>query len=83
MAFPEIVVLSAWKRSGGKCECERKGHFGHFNHIGKCGRALVFAKRGKEGVGGWEAHHINAAGGDVLENCVILCYDCHRQSPGG
>ncbi len=80
MAFPDIIVLQAWKRSGGKCECDRKIHNDHFNRIGKCNRALIYKSRGKFGAGAWEAHHVHSGAGDTLENCQILCWDCHQQT---
>jgi 5-methylcytosine-specific restriction endonuclease McrA len=30
---------------------------------------------------GWEAHHIDPAGEPVLENCRILCMECHKNTP--
>jgi 5-methylcytosine-specific restriction endonuclease McrA len=36
--------------------------------------------RGREGRGAWEAHHVNANGEDILSNCEILCWDCHKNT---
>jgi hypothetical protein len=78
MAFPQDVVDSAWKRSGGRCECTRDSH----NHSGRCPKQLNYDSRGKDYLPGcWEAHHINANGGDGLSNCEILCCECHKKTP--
>lgn len=75
-AFPDSVVSEAWRRSGGKCECKRTNH----GHPGRCGAGLIYTARGKDTPGGWEAHHINANGPDVLSNCEILCQPCHKKT---
>jgi len=78
MAFSQTVVDAAWKRAGGKCECNRSTH----GHSGRCEKLLSYENRGKEGTrGAWEAHHIvsvAAGGSDTLSNCEILCLDCHK-----
>ena len=56
----------------GKCECMSKTH----GHIGRCRTTIVPARRGYQGQGGWEAHHIKADGGTDLSNCEILCMEC-------
>ena len=77
MAFSDEIVEQAWNRAGGKCECRRQTH-GH--DYGRCNKQLVWENRGREGRGAWEAHHINANGGDMLSNCEILCWECHQQT---
>ena len=72
--FPDSVVEKAWNRSGGRCECRRKGH-GH--PYGRCPKTLVKKNRGREGRGKWEPHHTSRTGPDTLSNCEILCWDCH------
>ena len=81
-AFSEGVVNAAWLRSGGRCECRRVSH-GH--PAIRCAQRLIYGLRGSELAGGWEAHHINSNGGDMLSNCEILCQQCHKktQSYGG
>lgn len=78
MAFSQITVDQAFNRSGGKCECTRSLH----NHLGgRCGALLMYKSRGREGLGAWEANHINRVesdGADSLSNCEILCWPCHR-----
>ena len=77
MAFPDDVVVQAWKRSGGKCECKGWKH----NHkFARCNAQLIPAMRRQEGQGRWEAHRINRRGDDTLSNCEILCWDCYKRS---
>jgi len=79
MAFSDSVVLDAWKRAGGKCECTRTTH----GHVGRCNKQLVWENRGRDGRGCWEAHHktsVAAGGSDSLSNCEILCFDCHTKT---
>jgi len=65
MAFSEEIVKKAWDRAQGHCE--------------RCKKQLTFENRGRgEGRGCWEAHHKSANGSDVLSNCEILCFDCHK-----
>lgn len=76
MAFPASVVEAAWRRAGGHCECRRSTH-GHL--YVRCNKQLVWANRGREDRGAWEAHHINSNGPDTLSNCEILCWQpCHK-----
>lgn len=77
MAFSQLVVNTAWKMSAGTCQCRKDLHE-HAN--GRCGKQLVFENRGREGRGAWEAHHIITAAGDILSNCDILCWECHRDT---
>ncbi len=76
MTFPEDVVKDAWKRAGEKCECERTS----CGHSGRCNKPLSWDKRGKESEDGWEAHHRESTGPDTLDNCEILCQDCHKNT---
>jgi len=81
LAFSDSVISEAWKRSGGKCECNRStcGH-GYY----RCNKSLDFNSRGKDyAAGGWEAHHktaVAAGGSDTLSNCEILCISCHKNT---
>lgn len=74
MGFTDDVVLQAWKRAGGYCECRRDTHDHNYR---RCNKQLVWENRGREGQGAWEAHHINSNGPDILSNCEILCWECH------
>lgn len=80
MAFSETIVLKAWERAGGKCECRRRT----CGHAGRCNKQLVWENRGEEGQrGAWEAHHATAVasgGADILSNCEILCLECHKNT---
>jgi 5-methylcytosine-specific restriction endonuclease McrA len=77
MAFSSETVKSAWYRAGGRCQCTRLTHM----HVGPCGALLMWANRGREGRGAWEANHrarVESGGSDALSNCEILCWECHR-----
>ncbi len=74
MAFQDDVVKKAWQRSNGQCECMRRSH-SHF--YTPCRKQLTWENRGKPGRGGWEAHHKATTGGDIIDNCEILCWECH------
>lgn len=84
MSFPREVLYDAfWKRAGGKCECTRQcpGHAGY-----RCGKVLDPSNVNP--VQKWQAHHRvsqDAGGPDTLENCEILCVECHKntESYGG
>lgn len=82
MAFSDTTVFAAWKRSGGRCEC-RNGKCGHYKW--GCNSKLVWEYRGLDFLpGAWEAHHIipvSKGGRDTVENCQILCIDCHKNTP--
>jgi hypothetical protein len=77
MAFSDNIIELAWKRAGGKCECKRWAH----KHVPvRCGKELVFANRGREGQGRWEAHKVSPKVADTLYNCEIICADCYKRS---
>jgi hypothetical protein len=76
MAFSESVIEQAWKKANGKCQCKRKTHSWHKKI--RCNRILVLSNRGREGRGKWEPHHKVKTRGDILSNCEILCWDCHK-----
>jgi len=77
MTFPDSVIEDAWERAGDRCECRRRTH-GH--RYVRCPKKLVFANRGRDGRGAWEAHHLNSNGPDTLSNCQILCWPCHSMT---
>ena len=69
MAFSAQVISTAWENAHGHCE--------------KCGKQLSWGNRGRDGRGSWEAHHktaVSSGGSDVLSNCKILCFDCHKET---
>ncbi len=80
MAFSDLVIKQAWARSKGLCECTRQCK----EHTGQCPKPLHWHLRGFEGVGGWEAHHKTGqtllTGDDTLDNCEILCQQCHKNT---
>lgn len=80
MSFSDEVVKAAWKRAGGKCECERKT----CGHGSRCDKPLSWNQRGNDNSAyGWETHHkvAQAKGGlDTLSNCQILCMECHKNT---
>ena len=82
MAFSDFVVISAWNRAGGRCECERMRCTHGYS---RCGKRLTWEARGNDyHSGGWEAHHKKAVadgGDDSLSNCEILCIRCHKNTP--
>jgi len=72
VAFSDAVKAQAYRRSGGRCECTRKGH----RHVGRC-LARLTASSG-------HYHHVTAVakgGSDGLSNCQYLCIPCHRLTP--
>lgn len=79
MAFPQSVLNEAfWRRANGKCECTRRCP----SHVGRrCNRILDPSNQNPAGK--WHAHHVvsqDAGGTDTLENCEILCVDCHKNT---
>ena len=74
MVFPDNVVRTVWSESGGRCQCTRSSH----SHGTRCTQILLWEKRGKEELGGWEAHHVDSNGPNIPSNCEILCQDCHK-----
>lgn len=71
MPFSDEVKAQAFKRSGGRCECQRKTH----GHPGRCKATIT-----KTTV---EYHHLHAeseGGHNGLSNCEALCRSCHHQT---
>src|SRR2546425_6273280 len=70
LAFPPSVLSAAWVRSMATCECRVADH----DHALPCGASLRLSNRGREGEGGWEAHHVvpeSNGGSDKIDNCAI------------
>lgn len=82
MAFSDSVVMMAWRRSGGQCECRRKEH--QHGYSGRCTKLLRLDQRGNDNSPfGWEAHHkiaVSEGGSDLFANCEILCIECHKKT---
>jgi len=73
MAFSELIKQQAFRRSGGRCECRRRGH-GH-DYSGRCHTTLTRATA--------QFHHVHAhgvGGHDGLSNCQVLCRACHLRT---
>lgn len=71
MPFSADTKAKAFRRSGGRCECARKGH----GHAGRCTTKLTSTSG--------EYHHITAVsrgGSDGLSNCEYLCKSCHSKT---
>jgi hypothetical protein len=79
MSFPESVILEAWTRSYGRCECTKEGH----HHSGRCNHGVHWDRRGTDLPGGWEAVRKSSRLKTVtLENCEIRCIACQRPRAG-
>lgn len=75
MAFTEQTKDEAYKRSGGRCECDREHPWvqGAPHHGGRCPTKVTRH--------GAEYHHktaVASGGSDYLSNCQVLCLTCHR-----
>jgi 5-methylcytosine-specific restriction endonuclease McrA len=71
MAFSDAVKQAAYRRAGGRCECQRTV----CGHAGRCNASLKAYE--------WDAHHVKsqmAGGPDTLENCEALCKQCHTNT---
>lgn len=75
MPFPDSVLTAAYRRSGGRCECQRSHSGIRAPHQGgRCPTMFIFRSQ-------WEGNHVvsQAAGGpDTYDNCEILCITCHQ-----
>ena len=70
MPFSETVKDQAFRRSGGRCECERSYHS---HGRSRCSRTVTRTTA--------QFHHISAqsvGGHDGLSNCEVLCLPCHK-----
>ncbi len=76
MAFSEETLRRAWAWAGGRCECKQESH----DHTERCGRELIWERRGARGSGGWEARLRVPPlfGATALENCEIVCWPCYQ-----
>jgi hypothetical protein len=64
--FSEHTVQLRFLLARGRCE--------------SCSKLLLPQERGRDSLCAWEAHHRNPSGGNSLGNCVILCWNCHKQT---
>ena len=73
--FSEEIVEQAWRRSGGKCECELSGH----GHTGKHNIMILESSRGRDSPYGWEAHSVTGSHLNTASDCRIFCWNpCHK-----
>ena len=82
MAFLEYNVKHAWKRAGGSsppnpshCECT---YITHDHGQTRCNKQLIWANRGRDGNGGWEAHSFSGSYLNVPYDCAVFCWKCHK-----
>ena len=76
MPVPEMMILRAWEKAGGRCECSR---FSHSHTYVRCTRLLKWEMRGSGAPGGWAPrYHTSFSSGEPL-GCEILCSDCYRK----
>jgi hypothetical protein len=78
VSFARETLMRAWLRSEAKCECKRMGH----GHSGRCNKAMVWANRGREAWGAWEAESRDNRSDTSLSNCEIICWSCHSHKLG-
>ena len=76
MPVPEMMILRAWEKAGGRCECSR---FSHSHTYVRCTRLLKWEMRDSGAPGGWAPrYHTSFSSGEPL-GCEILCSDCYRK----
>ena len=71
MGFSDKTKERARARAGNRCECKRSS----CTHKGRCPKLL---NRGRG-----EFNHVTSVavgGSDGLENCELLCVECHRNT---
>ena len=71
MPFPESVKDAAFRRSGGRCECQRQNH----GHAGRCSTAVT-----RHGAHYHHKHAESLGGPSTLSNCEVLCVPCHKKT---
>jgi len=74
MAFSRDVLMVAFRRSEGRCECTNE----RCEHTGRCQARFEWAGRTMSAPRDWEAHPIHGDD-DSLENCALLCIPCHNR----
>ncbi|MBU2036819.1 HNH endonuclease [Patescibacteria group bacterium] len=77
MAFSQETINQAWRKADGRCECS----LNKCRHLSKCSKELD--PQNKIEWKKWHAHHKvspDAGGSDNLDNCQILCVECHENT---
>ena len=70
MAFSQDTKDRAYRRAGGRCECEMTS----CGHRGRCNQPLG---------SNWHAHHrkaVASGGNDTLGNCLAMCISRHENT---
>jgi hypothetical protein len=74
MPSSESILIQAWRRSEGKCECTKANH----NHEGgRCNAALLWTIREGKLDSGCVVAWKPILGMHILANCEIRCAACH------
>jgi len=76
MPITDAMVLEAWKKAGGRCECSRLSH----NHTYVCcARLLKWDLQGQNVPGGWQPNYHTGFSSGTLLGCEILCISCFQR----
>lgn len=76
MSISEMMVLKAWEKAGGRCECAR---FSHNHTYVRCARLLKWEMKGQSSLGGWMPSFHNSLSSGAPLSCEILCTKCYQQ----
>jgi hypothetical protein len=77
MSVSELMLLRAWEKSGGRCECHR---WSHSHPYVRCPRLLIYGHRGEPREGGWSPRFRASPSNENTLECEILCLDCHQKA---
>ena len=75
MSVPEYILMQAWDKAGGQCECKR---FSHNHPYVRCTRKLSYDKRGLRAPGGWAPRYRTSPTTHLPLSCEILCLECYE-----
>lgn len=70
--IPADVDQEVRRRSGGRCECTM-GRCTHEGAPSRCKKTL--------NAGQGEIHRIDRSKPHTASNCILLCVECHRNTP--
>jgi len=76
--FKPGIIVSAWNRSQGRCECSIPAH----EHGPRCNKPLQWHMKDREGQGGWVAMERSMGAAPNLVNCIVMCNECKRKGRG-
>jgi hypothetical protein len=75
-AFSDSLVERCWNRSGGCCQCTRKGH----DHGDICNKLLTKQRQGRrDDESAWEAHSRSGLFLHTMQDCEIFCWPCYEK----